>query len=54
MTDKPDPYSLAYAIMHIQQLSEDERAVDALIKKHKLKGTLHDWLPGYQDELHNV
>ena len=36
--DRPDPHGLAYAIMHIQQLDEDERAMDTLIKRHKLQG----------------
>ena len=42
--------------MHIQQQEsdDDEQAVAALIKKHKLEGVVQDWLPGYKDEMHKV
>ena len=52
--DRPDPHGLAHAIMHIQQQDDDEQAVAALIKKHKLEGVVQDWLPGYKDEMHKV
>ena len=52
--DRPDPHGLAYAIMHIQQLDEDEKAMAELMKKHKLNGALHEWIPGYREELNKV
>ena len=45
---------LAYMVMHLEYVSEDEKAVEALMRQHKLKGTIKDWLLGYQAELENV
>ena len=52
--DRPDPDGIANAIMHVQQLDDDYQAVESLIRKHKLEGTVDDWMPGYTDELNTV
>ena len=52
--DRLDPHGVAHAIMYIQHKDEDEQAVETLIKKHKLKGTVHDWMGPYKQEMHKV
>ena len=52
--DRPDPHSVAHAIMFIQHKDEDERAVESLVKKHKLNGTVSDWVGPYQKEMQKV
>ena len=52
--DRPDPHSMAHAVMYIQHEEEDERAVETLIRKHKLVGTTSDWLEPYRKEMHKV
>ena len=41
-------------VMHLEHISEDEKAVEALMRQHKLTGTIQEWLPGYKAELENV
>ena len=52
--DKVGNKVLSYMVMHLEHVSEDEKAVEALIRQHKLTGTIQDWLPGYRAELENV
>ena len=52
--DRLDPHGVAHAIMYIQHKDEDEKAVEILIKKHQLKGTVHDWIGPYKQEMHKV
>ena len=40
--------------MHLQKVDEDEKAVEQLIRMHKLQGTLEDSLPVYKAELESV
>ena len=52
--DKVGKKVLCYMIMHIEYVSEDEKAVESLMRQHRLKGTVSDWLPGYKKELETV
>ena len=50
----PDPHLLSYIVMHLQRVDEDEKAVEHLLRMHKIKGDIADWLPGYKAELESV
>ena len=50
----PDPHLLSYIVMHLQRVDEDEKAVEHLLRMHKIKGSIDDWLPGYKAELAGV
>ena len=52
--DKVGKQVLCYMVMHLEQVDEDRKAVEALMRQHKLSGTIDDWLPGYKAELHSV
>ena len=52
--DKIDPQRVAYMIEHIEHKTMLDEAIMHLMKKHKLRGTLADWRPGYTDELEQV
>ena len=41
-------------VMHLQRVDEDEKAVEHLLRMHKIKGDIADWLPGYKAELESV
>ena len=49
--DRPDPQGLGHAIMLIQQKSDDEQAVDMLMRQHRLPGSVLAWTKAYQEEL---
>ena len=36
--------TLCYMVMHLEYVSEEEKAVEALIRQHRLKGTVGEWL----------
>ena len=42
---------LNYIVMHLEWATEEEKAVEYLIRQHKLKGTIKEWLPGYNAEV---
>ena len=50
----PDPHLLSYIVMHLQKVDEDEKAVEHLLRMHKIKSSIDDWLPGYKAELEAV
>ena len=52
--DKINPLKLAYMVMNVELMSETDKAVIHLMKKHKLRGTLADWRKAYDDELNSV
>ena len=52
--DKVDPLKLAYKVMSLELMTEDDKAVAHLMKRHRLGGTLADWRPGYVSELASV
>ena len=52
--DKINPLKLAYMVMNLELMTEDDKAVAHLMKRHKLGGTLADWKPGYVSELDSV
>ena len=52
--DKVGKQVLCYMVMHLEQVDEDRKAVEALMRQHKLSGTIDDWLPGCKAELHSV
>ena len=52
--DKMNPLKLAYMVMNLELMTEDDKAVAHLMKRHKLGGTLADWKPGYTSELESV
>ena len=52
--DKVGKKVLCYMVMHLEYASEDEKAVEYLMRQHKLQGTIKDWLPGYKNELETV
>ena len=52
--DKINPLRLAYMVMNLELMTEDDKAVAHLMKRHKLGGTLADWKPGYVSELESV
>ena len=41
-------------VMHSEYADEDRKAVESLIRQHKLPCTIDDWLPGYKAELKSV
>ena len=45
---------LTYMVMHIAEATEDEKAVEQLMRQHKLSGSISDWLPAYKSELQGV
>lgn len=45
---------LQYLVLHLATAGEDEKAVETLMRRHKLQGTIEDWLPAYQAELQAV
>ena len=45
---------LSYIVMHLQKVDEDEKAVEHLLRMHKLQGTIEEWLPVYKAELDSV
>ena len=51
---KIDPKKVAYMIEHIEHKTDIDEAIMHLMKKHKLRGTLSQWRPGYTDELEQV
>ena len=52
--DKVGKHVLCYMVMHLEYASEEEKAVEALLRQHKLKGSVGDWLPSYRKELDTV
>ena len=49
-----DPHLLSYVVMHLTKVDEDEKAVEQLMRMHKLQGTIDEWLPVYKAELESV
>ena len=52
--DKVGKHVLCYMVMHLEQVDEDRKAVEALMRQHKLTGKIDDWLPRYKKELNSV
>ena len=52
--DKMGKKVLCYMVMHLEQADEDRKAVESLMRQHKLKGKIDDWIPGYKKELNSV
>ena len=52
--DKDDLKIVAYMIREVKHRTELDKTVSYLMKRHKLKGTLADWRPGYTAELDEV
>ena len=49
--DKVGLKVLNYIVMHLQAVDEDEKAVESLMRQHKLGGTIAEWLPRYKAEM---
>ena len=47
----PDPHLLLHIVMRLKKVDEDEKAIEHLMRMHKLKGCIDDWLPGYKDAI---
>ena len=45
---------LNYMVLHLQEADDDAKAVESLMRQHKLGGTIAEWLPGYKSELSAV
>ena len=52
--DKVGGVILTYMVMHIAEATEDKKAVEQLMRQHKLPGRISDWLPAYKSELAGV
>jgi hypothetical protein len=52
--DKIDPLKLAYMVMMVEEVSDTERTVQDLMNKHKLEGSLSEWVGPYNEELEKV
>ena len=53
--DRKDPLKLVYMVMMIEaEMSETEKTVQHLMKRHKLEGKLKEWAAPYCEELEKV